>query len=81
MPDPKPYDMKEVIDKIVDDREFFELQPDFAANIITGMARMDGSTVGIVASQPMEQRAVWISTPAARRPVSSGSATPSTSRW
>ena len=51
----KPYDMKEVIDRIVDDREFFELQPDFAANIITGMARMDGSTVGIVANQPMEQ--------------------------
>ena len=50
----KPYDMKEVIDKIVDDREFFELQPDFAANIITGMARMDGSTVGIVANL-MEQ--------------------------
>lgn len=51
----KPYDMKEVIDRIVDDREFFEIQPDFAPNIIVGMARMDGSTVGIVANQPMEQ--------------------------
>ena len=51
----KPYDMKEVIDRIIDDREFFEIQPDFAPNIIVGMARMDGSTVGIVANQPMEQ--------------------------
>jgi len=51
----KPYDMKEVIDRIIDDREFFEIQPDFASNIIVGMARMDGSTVGIVANQPMEQ--------------------------
>lgn len=49
----KPYDMKELIIKVVDDCDFFELQPDYAKNIITGFARMDGSTVGIVANQPL----------------------------
>ena len=49
----KPYDMKEAIWKIVDDNDFFELQPDFAANIIVGFGRMEGSTIGIVANQPM----------------------------
>ena len=49
----KPYDMKELIAKVVDEGDFFELQPDFARNIITGFARIEGSTVGIVANQPM----------------------------
>jgi len=49
----KPYDMKELIYKIVDEGDFFELQPDYAANIIIGLARMQGSTIGIVANQPM----------------------------
>ena len=49
----KPYDMKELILKIVDDGDFFELQPGYAGNIITGFARMEGSTIGIVANQPM----------------------------
>ncbi len=49
----KPYDMKELIIKMVDDCDFFEIQPDYAKNIITGFARMDGSTVGIVANQPL----------------------------
>jgi propionyl-CoA carboxylase beta chain len=49
----RPYDMKELITKIVDDHEFFELQPTHAGNIITGFGRMQGSTVGIVANQPM----------------------------
>lgn len=49
----KPYDMKELITKVVDEQDFFELQPDYAANIITGFARMEGSTVGIVANQPL----------------------------
>jgi len=49
----KPYDMKELIVKIVDEKDFFELQPDYAANIIIGFARMQGSTIGIVANQPM----------------------------
>ena len=49
----KPYDMREVITKVVDEGDFFELQPNHAQNIIIGMARMDGHPVGIVANQPM----------------------------
>ena len=49
----KPYDMKELIEKVVDEGDFFEIAPKYAANIITGFARMEGSTVGIVANQPM----------------------------
>ncbi len=49
----KPYDMKELIVKVVDEEDFFELQPDYAANIIIGFGRMQGSTIGIVANQPM----------------------------
>jgi propionyl-CoA carboxylase beta chain len=49
----KPYDMKELIEKVVDDCDFFELQPNYAANILVGFARMEGATIGIVANQPM----------------------------
>ncbi|HEX3952045.1 MAG TPA: acyl-CoA carboxylase subunit beta [Stellaceae bacterium] len=49
----KPYDMRELIEKIVDDGDFFEIQPAFAANILIGFARMEGVTIGIVANQPM----------------------------
>jgi propionyl-CoA carboxylase beta chain len=49
----KPYDMKELIEKVVDEGDFFEIQPDYAKNIIVGFGRMRGSTVGIVANQPM----------------------------
>jgi propionyl-CoA carboxylase beta chain len=49
----KPYDIKELIIKTVDDCDFFELQPDHAKNIVIGFARMEGSTVGIVANQPL----------------------------
>ena len=49
----KPYDMKELIVKIADEGEFFEIQPDYAKNIIVGFIRMEGSTVGVVANQPL----------------------------
>jgi len=49
----KPYNMKELITKVADERNFFEIQPDFAANLIIGFIRIDGSTVGIVANQPL----------------------------
>ena len=49
----KPYDIKELIHKIVDEGDFFELQASFAANIVTGFGRMEGKTVGFVANQPM----------------------------
>jgi len=48
----KPYDMHELINKVVDDGDFFELKPDFAGNILIGFGRMGGSTVGVVANQP-----------------------------
>jgi acetyl-CoA carboxylase carboxyltransferase component len=48
----KPYDMKEVILHIVDERRFFEIQPDYAQNIVVGFARLGGHSVGIVANQP-----------------------------
>jgi propionyl-CoA carboxylase beta chain len=46
------YDVMELISKVVDESNFFELQPDYAKNIIVGYGRMDGATVGIVANQP-----------------------------
>jgi len=49
----QPYDMKELIVKMVDDSDFFELQPEYARNIIIGFARMEGQTIGVVANQPM----------------------------
>jgi propionyl-CoA carboxylase beta chain len=49
----KPYDMKELIHKVVDEEDFFEIQPDFAGNIVIGFGRVQGATVGIVANQPM----------------------------
>lgn len=49
----KPYDVKELIGKIVDEGDFFEIQESFAKNIVTGFARMEGKSVGIVANQPM----------------------------
>ena len=49
----KPYDMHELIRKVADEGEFFELQPNHAGNIIIGFARVEGTTVGIVANQPM----------------------------
>ncbi len=49
----KPYDIKELIHKVVDEGDFFEIQETFARNIVIGFARMEGRTVGIVANQPM----------------------------
>jgi len=49
----KPYDIKDLLHRIVDEGDFFELQPDYAKNIVIGFGRMEGSTVGFVANQPM----------------------------
>jgi len=49
----QPYDMRELIEKVADDNDFFELKPKYAANIITGFGRIAGRTVGFVANQPM----------------------------
>src|SRR5438477_9878223 len=49
----KPYDIKELILKVADEGDFFEIQASFAKNIVTGFGRVDGRTVGFVANQPM----------------------------
>jgi propionyl-CoA carboxylase beta chain len=49
----KPYDIKELIHKVVDEGDFFEIQEAFARNIVVGFARLEGRTIGIVANQPM----------------------------
>ena len=48
----KPYDIIEVITAVVDDEDFFEVQPHYAPNIVVGFARLDGHPVGVVANQP-----------------------------
>ena len=48
----RPYDMHDVISRVVDDGELFEIQPAWAANIIVGFARLGGRPVGVVAQQP-----------------------------
>jgi propionyl-CoA carboxylase beta chain len=49
----KPYDMKELVLKTLDEGDFYEIQESFAGNIITGFGRMEGRTVGVIANQPM----------------------------
>jgi len=48
-----PYDIKELITKTADEGDFMEIQPDFARNIVIGFVRLEGTTVGVVANQPM----------------------------
>lgn len=48
----KPYDVKLLINKVVDDNSFFEIQPKFAKNMVIGFSRINGETVGVVANQP-----------------------------
>ena len=49
----QPYDMAEVVRTLADEGDFFELQAEFARNVLTGLVRLEGSTVGVVANQPM----------------------------
>jgi propionyl-CoA carboxylase beta chain len=49
----KPYDMKELISKVLDEGAFFEIQEAHARNIVTGFGRIEGRTIGVVANQPM----------------------------
>ena len=49
----QPYDMREVISKVMDEGEFFEIQPGHAGNILCGFGRIEGRTVGVVANQPL----------------------------
>jgi len=49
----KPYDIKELIEKVADESDFFEIAPDYATNIVVGFGRLEGQTVGFVANQPL----------------------------
>ena len=49
----QPYDIKELILKLSDEGDFFEIQKEFAANIVTGFIRLEGRTIGVVANQPL----------------------------
>lgn len=76
----KPYDIKDAVDRIVDHGTFFEIQPDYAANIVVGFARLGGHSVGIVANQPMVLAGV-LDIPASEKAARScASATALTSR-
>jgi propionyl-CoA carboxylase beta chain len=48
----QPFDVKEIVGKVLDEGDFFELQPNFAGSAVVGFGRMDGNTVGVVANQP-----------------------------
>jgi propionyl-CoA carboxylase beta chain len=49
----KPYDIKELIEKVADEGDFFEISPEFGKNIVVGFGRLEGQPVGFVANQPM----------------------------
>ncbi len=49
----RAYDMRELVNSVVDEHDFFEIQPDYAKNILIGFGRIDGATIGIIANQPM----------------------------
>ncbi len=54
----QPYEMRDVIEGIVDEDSFFEIHPDYAENIVVGFARIAGRSIGIVANQPMNMAGV-----------------------
>jgi methylmalonyl-CoA carboxyltransferase 12S subunit len=74
------YDMRDVIRRIVDRGDFLEIQADYAANILIGLGRIGGRTVGIVANQPQVKAGVLDIDSSTRPRGSSASATRSTSR-
>ncbi|PSQ10313.1 propionyl-CoA carboxylase, partial [Halobacteriales archaeon QS_7_69_60] len=51
----KSYDMRDVIERVVDRDSFFELQPDYGPEILTGFAHLDGRSVGVIANQPAQR--------------------------
>ena len=76
----KPYDIKELIIKVADEGDFFEIQEAHAKNIVTGFARIEGSTVGVVANQPLALAGVLDSDASRKARASCASATASTFR-
>ena len=75
------YDMRQVIERIVDKGSFFPVHLDFAPNALVGFARLHGQAVGIVANQPKLWQGFWILTPQTKLPVLSDFAMPITIPW
>lgn len=70
-----PYDIKDIIEPVLDNQYFFEVMPHFAKNVVVGFGRLGGRSVGIVANQPAWLAASLTLTPVTRLPVLSVSAT------
>ena len=64
----QPYDMKELILKVADEGDFYEIQEEHAKNIITGFIRLEGQTVGIVANQPIVRATIQLQDPSSTQP-------------
>lgn len=75
-----PYDIKDIIEPVLDNQYFFEVMPHFAKNVVIGFGRLNGRSVGIVQTNLPIWRVCSILMPATRRHVSFVSATASTSR-
>lgn len=76
----QPFDIHDVIDGLVDDDSFFEVKPLFAPELVVGIGRVAGESVGIVANNSMAKGASSSPTAPTRRPASSGCATRTRSR-
>ena len=77
----RPYDIKQVVTRVVDGGQFLEVHERWAENIVVGFARLGGHSVGVVGTSRGHSPASWTSTRRRRRRGSCASATPSTSRW
>jgi propionyl-CoA carboxylase beta chain len=77
----QPYDVRKVVSHVLDEGEFLEVQALFAPNVVVGFGRIDGCSVGLVATSRCTSLAAWTSTPPRRQRGSCVRATPSTSRW
>ena len=75
-----PYDIKDIIEPVLDNQYFFEVMPHFAKNVVIGFGRLNGRSVGIVQTNLPIWRVCSILMPATRRHVLFVSATASTSR-
>ena len=76
------YDVRDVIDRLVDGGSFFEIKSGWATEMVTGFGRLDGRVVGIVANQPsVRSGAIFVDSADKADPVHLAAATPSTSRW
>ncbi len=77
----KVYDMRKIVRSTVDTDSFFEFSRKYGGSAITGLARLDGWPVAVLASDPYHYGGGWTATPRSRSPASSISPTPSICPW